>query len=144
MANDLYYESKFSGEEIDNAISMVINQDDPNYIPRQIEQLLSGINDVVEGYFNEEDGEFYEEYEDGEYTIKIERKEGRLYIDKNTNQTYRFKIDIWMAESTDGYLFPVDFSKYVCLSVDMTNYPTRTEMNNAISSAITKTLSTAV
>lgn len=131
MANNLYHTSKFSGEEIDDAVSRVLDSENTNAVATKNElktkadlvdgkvpasQLPSYVDDAIEGYL--QNGVFYE---DDSYSVLITPESGKIYIDKNSDKTYR-----WGG------------STYVSLNdVDMTNYPIKTEMDSAISSATT-------
>lgn len=50
-------------------------------------QLPSYVDDVVEGYYNETDGKFYEE---STYTTEIVGEEGKIYVSLDTNYEYRW------------------------------------------------------
>jgi len=126
MANNLYYTSKFSGEEIDDAVSRVLETENTNAVATKNElktkadlvdgkvpasQLPSYVDDAIEGYFV--DNKFYA---NDNYTEEIQGEAGKVYIDKKENKTYR-----WGG------------STYVSLNdVDMTNYPTKAEMEKAL------------
>lgn len=56
------------------------------YLPDMIEA-LKPLDDVVEGYLKPEDGLFYTT---DEYTDQIEGESGKIYLDLNSNTTYRW------------------------------------------------------
>lgn len=49
----------------------------------------SSTGGTIEGYYNENDGKFYEE---SSYTTEITGQAGYLYVDLSTNKTYRYDI----------------------------------------------------
>ena len=50
-------------------------------------QLPSFVDDVIEGYLNDDDGKFYEE---SGHTTEINGEGGKIYTDLTTNKTYRW------------------------------------------------------
>ena len=50
-------------------------------------QLPSYVDDVIEGYYNETDGKFYEE---STYTTEITGETGKIYVSLDTNLPYRW------------------------------------------------------
>lgn len=59
-------------------------------------QLPSYVDDVIEGYYNEADGKFYEE---NTFTTVIAEESGKIYVDIGTNKTYRY------GGAASGYVF---------------------------------------
>lgn len=57
-------------------------------------------DDVIEGYFNSEDNLFYKE---SEFATAITGENGKLYVDLNTNYSYRWSGSIFVKlESSAG------------------------------------------
>ena len=50
-------------------------------------ELPSYVDDVIEGYYNDNDGKFYE---DAQYTTEITPETGKIYMDLNTDKSYRW------------------------------------------------------
>lgn len=59
--------------------------DDTGKVPAS--QLPSYVDDVLEGYLKVEDGKFYQE---AVYTTAYTPEEGKIYVDLNTNKSYRW------------------------------------------------------
>ena len=59
------------------------------------EQLPSYVDDVIEGYFNNNNGKFYRNYQNGTYTNEIAGETGKIYIDLLTNKTYRWSGSVF-------------------------------------------------
>ena len=57
-------------------------------------QLPGFVDDVVEGFFNSQDGKFYEE---DTYETEIPGEEGKIYVDLPTNTTYRWSGSAFVA-----------------------------------------------
>lgn len=55
-------------------------------IPSYLFDLPSYVDDVIEGYYREFDGLFYN---DSDFTDSIPRDKGKIYVDLNTSNTYR-------------------------------------------------------
>ena len=56
-------------------------------------QLPSYVDDVIEGYYKTADGKFYEE---STYTTEITGETGKIYIDLNTDKTYRWSGSVFV------------------------------------------------
>ena len=65
------------------AINGVAELDETGKVPSS--QLPSYVDDVIEGYYNEDS--FYEE---DDYTTEIDGEAGKIYVDLTTNKTYRW------------------------------------------------------
>ena len=53
-------------------------------------QLPSFVDDVINGYYNTANGKFYKTKSGSTYTEEITGEEGKIYIDLDTNKTYRW------------------------------------------------------
>jgi hypothetical protein len=53
-------------------------------------QLPSYVDDVIEGYYKSADGKFYESKSGSTYSTEITGEAGKIYIDLDTNKTYRW------------------------------------------------------
>lgn len=62
--------------------------------------LPSYVDDVIEGFYNKEDGKFYQYFSGTEYSTEIKGESGKIYVDINStgNNTYRY------AEETSTYI----------------------------------------
>lgn len=74
---------------------IIINTPDGSggYVTRQVPLtgLPSYVDDIIEGYYYNETF-----YEDAEHTIGIIPEEGKIYVDKETNYTYRWSGSIYV------------------------------------------------
>lgn len=70
-------------------------------------QLPSYVDDVVEGYYNETDGKFYT---DNSYTTVIEGESNKIYIDLETNVSYRYGGTIYV-KITSSDMSPITNSE---------------------------------
>ena len=61
-------------------------------------QLPSYVDDVIEGYYNETDGKFYEE---STYTTEITGEAGKIYISRDTAKTYRWSGSVFIVIAGD-------------------------------------------
>lgn len=66
-------------------------------------QLPSYVDDVVEGYYNETDGKFYT---DNSYTTEIMGESNKIYVDLDTNISYRFGGTTYV-QITSGDMSPI-------------------------------------
>ena len=62
------------------------------------EQLPSYVDDVVEGYYNVDDLLFYNE---AEFTTVIIGEKGKIYLDLNTNTSYRWSGSVYVKIASD-------------------------------------------
>lgn len=68
-------------------------------------QLPSYVDDIIEGYFHSE--KFYSTYTSGDgetediYTDEITPETGKIYVDKNTNSTYRWSGSMYVNVSSN-------------------------------------------
>lgn len=76
----------------------VVKVDDNGLVPSS--QLPSYVDDVVEGYYNSEDNLFYT---GSDYSSSITGESGKIYLDLNTNSSYRYGGSIFVKiESSAG------------------------------------------
>ncbi len=61
---------------------------------------LGVYDDVIEGYFNSTDNLFYNE---AEFTTTIPGENGKLYVDKSANHSYRYTGTIFTRINPDEY-----------------------------------------
>ena len=85
------------GEEI-SLSNKEIKKIDSKYLP-------SYVDDVVEGYYKGEDGLLYS---DAEFTTAITGESGKIYIDLNTSNTYRWGGSVYVRLNPDEITFATD------------------------------------
>ena len=78
-------ENPVQNKVITNALDDKADLDESGKVPSS--QLPSYVDDIIEGYYNETDGKFYE---DDQYTTEIEGEHGKIYISLDTNKQYRW------------------------------------------------------
>lgn len=63
-------------------------------------QLPSYVDDVIEGYLKNADGKFYKTKVDSTYSEEIVGEDGKIYVDVDTNKTYRWSGSIFVEISS--------------------------------------------
>ena len=64
--------------------------------------LPSYVDDVIEGYYKEADGKFYE---DSAYTTEITGERGKIYVSLDTNTCYRWSGTVFVAITSGGVVY---------------------------------------
>ena len=64
--------------------------------------LPSYVDDVIEGYYNSQDGKFYE---DSAYTTEITGERGKIYVSLDTNTCYRWSGTVFVAITSGGVVY---------------------------------------
>lgn len=100
------------GAKIDSSIigvgGGVASLDESGLVPST--QLPSYVDDVIEGYFNED-----KFYEDSEYTTEITSETGKIYVDLLTNYSYRYSGSTFiLITSTDMIAITNDEIDEIC------------------------------
>lgn len=77
------------------------------------EQLPSFVDDVIEGYYNENEGKFYESFTAGDpeadpatddtYEDEIEGETGKIYVDVATGASYRYSGSVFVEISSGSF-----------------------------------------
>lgn len=85
----------------------VAELDSTGHVPSS--QLPSYVDDVIEGYYKEADGKFYEE---STYTTEIIGETGKIYLSLDTNKTYRWSGSAFVTIASDLALGETDSTAY--------------------------------
>jgi hypothetical protein len=93
------YDGSYSGDFLYNP-SSIARLDNNGLIPASM--LPSYVDDAIEGYYNEEDSLFYTTKTFDE-TTKITGESGKIYIDLNTGNTYRWGGSTYVRLNPDEY-----------------------------------------
>lgn len=98
-----------------------------------IEYLPSYVDDVIEGYYNDQDGNFYQNQN---YSNLINGERSKIYIDLNSNKSYRFASDAYVLISggIDSNLITLD-----TLTEAISDFVTGEDVANLIEQAISQT-----
>jgi hypothetical protein len=82
----------------------IVTTDESGLIPASV--LPSYVDDVVEGYYNGANT-FYEQYyeELGDYGVEITPESGKIYVDLNTGNTYRWSGSTYVRLNPDEITF---------------------------------------
>lgn len=95
-----YYLGKGEIKKIDKKFlpEGLVTTDENGLIPAS--KLPSYVDDIVEGYHNEEDSLFYEE---AEFTTAITGETGKIYVDVASGNTYRWSGSTYVRLNPDKY-----------------------------------------